>query len=391
MSKINFAKKKAIVVIHEYFWGPGHSLRDYLLAKKVEKLLFIAHPLLYAKDTYENSSRYELYENGKLIKSAKSYHWKLPEQLLYIKDIIYSLFWSSKYIHKADFFVGVNNLNAFSGVVLKSLGGAKNVIYYVIDYIPYRFRNRIMNTIYHLLEKLSAKTSDWTWNLSERMIIARENKWGEKFPHQLIVPHGVYFRRIKRHTFEQINKYEILFMGALLEKQGIQLMIKALPEVLKKIPKTQFTIVGKGHYEKQLKDLVSSLKLQKHVHFLGYIENHKDMESRMAKAAISVALYNRDLDKNDFTYYADPGKIKNYLGAGVPIVMTDVPLVARAVEKAKCGFIIDYERQQLARVLISFFSDQKNMQQYRKNAIAFAKKYEWDRLFDTAFSKFGSL
>jgi len=31
---------------------------------------------------------------------------------------------------------------------------------------------------------------------------------------------------------------------------------------------------------------------------------------------------------NPFTYYTDPGKVKAYLSAGVPVVITDLPYVA---------------------------------------------------------------
>ena len=382
MKKVSLAKNKAVIVIHEATTGLAYDLRDYLLEQGVEDLLFIAHPLLYLPENFKNSSRYEFYKNGKLVRSGTAYHWIFPEQILYLKDFIYTLKWCLSQKTTFDLFVGFGNLDSFAGLVLKLMGRTKRVIYYVIDYIPKRFSNKFLNMIYHRIEKLAAENSDWTWNLSPRMIKERNRKWNKKFPNQLVVPHGAHVNRIKRLPLDRINSTEILYMGTLFKKQGIQLVIQILPLIIKKIPSIQLTIIGKGPYEKELQQLTKEMNLDSHVSFLGYIENHKDMENRIAKAALAIALYDRRYD--EFSYYSDPGKIKNYLGAGVPVVMTGVPYVAREVVKNKCGFIVQYSKKGLLDVLLKFFSDKKLMKEYRYNAVRFAKKYDWDRIFAKA-------
>ena len=384
MNRMFWPKSKAVIVIHEATTGMAYDLRDYLLKLGIQELLFIAHPLLYLKENFKNSSRYELYKKGKLVKSKIAFHWILPEPLLYVKDFLYTILWCMTLNGKYDIFFGYGNLNAFSGHVLKLLNRADKVIYYVIDYIPGRFHNKLLNGIYHRIERLCAENCDWTWNLSPRMIEGRTKRWNMDFPNQQVVPHGVNVARIKRVSFDKINKREILYMGTLLEKQGIQLAIESLPYILKKIPNIRFTIIGKGPYENQLKKLVHTLSLEKYVEFLGYIPSHKNLENRIAKAAIAIALYTRQYD--DFSYFADPGKIKNYLGAGVPVIMTDVPYVARQVKDAKCGFIIEYRKEELASALINFFSNEKLMKDCRINAVKFAKKYDWNLVFAKALA-----
>lgn len=381
----DWKEKKAIIVMHEATHGPAHDLRDFLLKSNIKELLFIAHPLLYMKDTYKNASRYELYKHGKLIKKNTAFYWVLPEPLLYVKDFIYSLFWSIRMNFKADIFIGVGNINAFSGNVLQMFGCVASTVFYVIDYVPYRFTNKIFNEIYHRIDKISAERSNWTWNLSPRMIGGREKKWNKKFPNQLVVPHGVHFARIKRVSFEEINKNEILYMGTLYRKQGVQLVIEAMQEIRKKIPNIKFSIIGKGPYEQELKMLVKEYKVEQQVDFLGYIPSHEVMENRMAHAAIAMALYDKNSDKNDFTYYADPGKVKNYLGAGVPLVITDVPYIAKQIVNAKCGFLVKFNTKNLINTLIHYFSNTALQKEYRKNAIEFAKRYEWESVFTRAF------
>jgi glycosyltransferase involved in cell wall biosynthesis len=383
--KTKWPQRKAVIIIHQATTGPGHDLRDFLLEQKIDELLFIAHPLLYIKDNIKNSSRMTLYKKGKIIKEHTAFHFVLPEYILYIKDVIYSVFWSMRYAGNVDIVFGLGNINAFAGLIIKQFGFAKNSVYYVIDYIPQRFANKLVNSGYHFIEKISAEKSDYTWNLSPRMIEAREKKWNMNFPNQLIVPHGVHISRIKHVPLSKIHKYEIMYMGTLLKKQGVQLVLQAVKKISTKMKQIKFTIIGKGPYEMELKALTKKLKIEKYVTFLGYVESHKEMENRIAEAGIAVALYNKKYD--EFSYYADPGKIKNYLGASVPVIMTDIPYIARQVEQSKCGFIVDYSQESLVNILMKYFSSDALIKQYRKNALSFAKKYDWDIVYNTAFKQ----
>jgi glycosyltransferase involved in cell wall biosynthesis len=384
MKKISFENKTAVIVIHESEGGPGADLKEYLRNHGIKKLLFIAHPLLFFKDGYKKSSRYELYINGILTNSYIAHHIFLPEPLLYIKDILFTLYWTITIMGKTDIYVGIGNLNAYGGLLLRLLGVVQKVIYYVIDYVPNRFQNKWMNFIYHYIEHISAMKSDCTWNLSPRMIEGREIKWKRKYPHQYVVPHGVHFSRIKRLSFEKKNKYEIIYMGTLMEKQGIQLILDVLPEILKKIPEIRFTIIGKGPYEKQLKEITKQLNIEKYVTFFGFIKDHYEMENRIAHASLAVALYNKNIDI--FSYYADPGKIRNYLGSGVPVLATDVPYVAKDIKKYGCGIIVDYDKNSLKNALLTYFSFPNRIREYEKKALSYIVDYDWDIVFSKALS-----
>src|SRR5579859_6824971 len=92
--KKNSLINKATIVFHEFTTGPGHDLRDFLNKKKVDTILFMSHPNLYVPENKKKSSKYEVYQRGKLTKSYQAYHWVFPEPLLYVKDMVYTLVWS---------------------------------------------------------------------------------------------------------------------------------------------------------------------------------------------------------------------------------------------------------------------------------------------------------
>lgn len=190
MKNINFGKLSVVIVVHQAIpVGPSYDLKKFFIKHKVNELLFITHPLIYLKEFYKDSSSYFLYKNGDKIESKTAFHWVMPNTFLYIKDFVYSIIWVYLQKKKFSIFVGADPLNALAGLFLKKIGRVEKVVYYAIDYFPKRFKNPILNWIYHFIDKLSVRYSDEIWNLSETMIIAR--KMGKK--KQFVVPVGVWF------------------------------------------------------------------------------------------------------------------------------------------------------------------------------------------------------
>lgn len=382
--KVNTSYKNIVIVTHESTTGPALDLRDYLIPKS-KKLLFISHPLLFVPTSYAKSSYFELYKNGRLVKKHTAFHFRGPELLLYIKDSFLTFAWVIRTENSWDLYVGNGNLNAFVGLILKTFKKVNRVVFYCIDYVPRRFENQALNNFYHWIDKLAVQYSYKTWNLSHRMAEARQKKWSKNFKNQITVPIGGWFDRIKRKPLDQVHNSEIIYMGAILEKQGIQLVIKAMTGIKKVIPSVSLVVIGRGPYESELKKLTKKLKLEKHVKFLGYIDDHKTVENIIAKSALAMAMYNPD--NNPFTYYTDPGKVKAYLASGVPVVITDLPFVAKQIEKAKCGVIVEYNEKSLAEKIIEFLNDKKKLKEYRLNAVRFAKAYDWNKVFEKALNE----
>jgi len=345
--------KTAVVVTHGMMRGPAHEIRDFL--KKIyPKTLYIYHPLLFLKQNYALSSTFEMYKKDKLLFQGKALHWQAIEPVLYLKDFLYTLIWVTRYARKADLFVGSGNLNALAGLLLRKLGLVKKVIFYCIDYVPNRFGNVFLNNLYHRVDEICAEKCNSTWNLSQRMIEGREARWKKRFPNQQVVPHGADTGRDIKSliSLNDFHKYEIVYLGTLLKKQGIQLVIRTLGKIINKFPKTRFLIIGSGEYKNNLEILTKKLGLEKYVTFTGYLDDNKTKQ-KIAKAHVAVAPYNREEDI--FTYYADPGKVKYYLSLGVPLIITNVPLVAKEIAKEKCGLVINYDKKELADAVEKFF------------------------------------
>lgn len=377
--KSKLKNSKTVIITHTFATGPGQELKTYL-KNKVKSLIFIGHPLPFCQDLKSVFKKYNY--KGKLLEQKKGLVCHLPDILLYFKDIFYTFKWLM-FAPKNDLIVGINNLNAFCGLILKKLGKTKKVIFYTIDYIPRRFGNHFLNKIYHFLDSFCVQHCDLVWNLSPTMIIEREKKGLKKKyrQKQITVPIGTNIN-VKRAPFEKINRYEIAFMGHLRKGQGLELLINSFPKIVKKVPKAKLILIGTGPLEKKLKTQALKLGLKNKVEFTGFIKSHTKMQNRLAKCAVAVAPYTGD--PNNYSRYTDPGKPKVYLASGLPVIITDIVQVAKEINKAKCGINISFNQKELVKAVVSLLKDESKLKLYRKNAIKFAKKFEWDKVFSQA-------
>lgn len=115
------------------------------------------------------------------------------------------------------------------------------------------------------------------------------------------------------------------------------------------------------------------------------MENLAEVERLLSYCAVSVAPY---VDSEDnYVRYSDPGKVKAYLTAGLPVIITKVPAIAFEIEKRKCGIAIDYDKRQLVSAVVKLLINKTTLMNYRKNAYKMGKEYRWDKVFANAFKQ----
>lgn len=372
------------IVTHIFATGPALDLEEYLKSK-VSSLVFIGHPFVYKKEV--NSFR-RIYSKGKLISEIKAPPARLPGILMYIKDALITFWWILRYSKKIDLYIGSDGFSSYLGLILKKIGKVKKVLLYTIDFMPKRFGSAILNWLYHYFDKQCLKYCTAVWNLSDKMAQGREEYMKvkrDKFVPQITVPLGIWDKRIKKPEFSQRNRYQMVFMGHILEKQGLDIVLDAMPKILKKVSKAHLLIIGTGIYENSLKSKVNKLKLTKNVSFAGFVESHEEVERMLSESILAVATYKPDPDS--FTYFADPGKIKNYLSAGLPVILTRVPPIAWEIEKKKCAVITEYNSDDFSKIASQFLLSPKTLQIYSKNAVKYAKNFDWNNVFTKGLEK----
>ncbi len=310
----------------------------------------------------------------------------MPELVRYAAEVRHTVRSIIKNGVSYDLFIGIDSLNALAGIILKKLGRVRRVAFYTIDFVPKRFTNPVLNSLYHRIDRLCVTQADITWNLSPRMVEGREKV--SNYPKRLrakqrTMPIGVWWSKNKVAPASKIKHNQAIFVGHVTEKQGVQVVIEAIPRILRSIPNFHLEIVGDGPYRRALEQLVADKNLKRVVSFRGFVTSDRAVEQMVSRSGVTLALYRKKDDP--FTYYADPGKLKVYLAAGVPVILTDLPAVARAIARAKAGLLVEYDSTSVAQAIIKILKNPVLAARYRRNARAFAKQFDWPTIFEKAF------
>lgn len=291
----------------------------------------------------------------------------------FLKDFFVTLFFSLYYLRRYDVFIGVNCLNALPGLFVKVFRPSKKIIYYSADYSTKRFTSSFFNKLYLFLDKFCSRRADFCWSVSERI---REVKrgFGVGEEKNILVPNGVHLSDIK--LYDRKIKHSLFYVGHLTETKGIQDTIRALKE----LEGYQLLIIGDGPFRKNLEDLVLELGVRSKVTFLGKLSN-KEVLKKIGQFEIGLAPYT---DLEDYIYYCDPVKVKEYLAAGCPVVVSNAVWAADEVERREAGIAVDNFAHELPAAIGRI---ERKYQKMSQNAKDYAKKFDWDDTYTRAFAR----
>lgn len=369
------------IVTNGFADGPAQPLRDYLLERKAKKLIMVNHPLV---GEGSNKHLVTVYEKGKK-KSQKKYG--LPNKPPY--TFAFDPFVPLKLPATTAWF-GFNNLAAKRGLHRKKRGKAQKVYYWAVDFVPNRFGDNVLTKVYNMIDKDVCLNADARIELTETAVTKRTQYLkldADNMSPALTVPMGTWLQRTPKATGAAWKRKKVVYLGHLVERQGVATLIKALGILMQEDSEITADIIGGGPLAEDLKTLAKELGIAKRVTFHGFVKDHKDVESILAKATVAAAPYMDD--KTNFTQFADPGKLKAYLGANLPVVLTAVPPNARELERAGAAVIVKDTPQGVADGLQSLLSDQARWRKAHRAAAKLAEDFDWNSILGRALGKLG--
>lgn len=368
-----------LLVTHFYADGPAQALCKYLQKKKAN-FRYIEHPFSYAD---RKNSHYLNYEKGEKIKSKKGRNFGKNDLILYFKDFFGTIF--TNISQKFDLAIGFDNLNTLALIALKKLGRAKKVIYVTVDYTPQRFPNKTLNKIYHFIDRFCCYHADLLWDSTELMKDARiKHKVKEKkLKSVIVVEDGNYFREHRLIKEENLNKYQLVYMGHVREMQGIDLLIDSFKDLHNWNNEINLLIIGGGPLLDHYKEKAQNMELQNAIKFTGFIDSHEEVEDLLLQSYLAFALY--ETDPKSFSQYSAVGKPKVYMSCGLPVIITDVPEIAKKIDSFGSGKIVNYDKSSVVACVKEIIENPALYSGMRQKAIEFAKRSTWENVFNEAF------
>jgi glycosyltransferase involved in cell wall biosynthesis len=139
----------------------------------------------------------------------------------------------------------------------------------------------------------------------------------------VVAPMGVdlanQFRPI---THETGSRRQIISVGRLIEAKGVEYLIRALPNLVKKFPDSKALIVGDGPDKARLQGIAKKVGAADYCEFMGKVSN-SELPDLYRSSAVFVAPFLQE----------GLGLVCiEALGCGCPVVVSDIPAIADVVE-----------------------------------------------------------
>jgi glycosyltransferase involved in cell wall biosynthesis len=166
---------------------------------------------------------------------------------------------------------------------------------------------------------------------------ARVKALGRDLPESAVVPMGTdLMARFTPDPTVQRERF-LLFVGRLVRKKGVDLLLDALPTIASHFPDLTIVIAGDGPERTALEAQASGLGVRERVRFLGSVPNDRlpDLYHR-ATAAVFPFRQEATGDQEGFGLV-----VVEAMGCECPIIVGDVPAVRDIVTSGETGVSIN--------------------------------------------------
>ena len=152
-------------------------------------------------------------------------------------------------------------------------------------------------------------------------------------------------------TFQEVEKKKedlglreklvLMTVGNLFLRKGQDMVIKALPGILKKFPDLVYLLVGKGRDENYLRELAASLGIEENVRFLGVIEDWNRLRELYNICDIYIMTSRLQLKEGSVENFGIAFVEAN--ACGRPVIGGRSGGVPEAIIDGKTGLLVDPE------------------------------------------------
>lgn len=380
MDKKIFSQKKFLLLAHYATFAYQDMLFEYLTNKNKAELVTKFNlplpelPLLHQIEITKS-------KNGKVGKTRKIKSFVNPPLAAYFLQSFQIFFYTLGSKTTYDYIISQDSLLAFLSIFLKKMGKTKKIIFYSHGIDRLRFQKSFFNTLYSSLDKISATNSDFCWFLSRGMIPIRKAQ-GISDSKLFWIPSSIPISSIKRNKNEKNHK--LVFLGTVNKKNGAHLLLNILKAVQIKIPDATLDIMGDGDLKKTLEKEVKVQNLQKSVKFFGSL-TFQQFSPLLTNYSIGLAPYEYSTD--NLTPLSDSLKMRVYLAAGLPVIITSGFHFSDEIKEHSLGFAVKDNVKDFSKSILKLLENKEYYKKIRQNALSYSRTYDLTKIYDRVFKQ----
>jgi glycosyltransferase involved in cell wall biosynthesis len=189
----------------------------------------------------------------------------------------------------------------------------------------------------------------------------------------VVIPNGVTLERFssRNKSFRLAGFPSILYLGGLLERKGVDVLIRALVGLKSEHPKVKLHIVGAGRALSYLTALSVQKGIERDVVFWG----QADYSSipKFYKGA-DVCVFPSRLEAFGIT-------ILEAMASGKPVVASNVGGIPEIISDGENGILVEpNDPEALSKAIVMVYQDNALMKRLSTNALETATRYSWKNI-----------
>ncbi|MBJ7881739.1 glycosyltransferase family 4 protein [Gelidibacter salicanalis] len=298
------------------------------------------------------------------------------------------------YLAAADF---INRSGADVCIIEHEFGiyGGQSGVY--ILPLLHRLHIPLISTLHTILENPSytekailqqiCKMADKLVVMSHKAIQFLEDIYDVPLEKIVRIEHGVpdikFDKETSRADFKLTNKKLLLTFGFVGRNKGIETVIKALPEIIKKHPEVYYIVLGKTHpnvlrsdgeeYRNYLQLLIKTLELSNHVILINEFVEEQELFKYLAACDIYITPY---INEAQIT----SGTLTYAMGSGCAVVSTPYWHAAELLTHNKGRLFNFKDENGLALVLTELLENPEMLKAIQKEAVAYGQDIIWPKI-----------
>lgn len=225
-------------------------------------------------------------------------------------------------------------------------------------------KKTIPTKIFHYASKI-----EFEWHLKNATAMffpSQEMANTVNFPDKYLLPPAGDLHRC--NNYELPNNQNIIYVGGISQKMGIDLLVKAMGIVVKKHPDAHCIIIGHGDEE-----IINKFIDFEFITFKN--ASYNELNNILSLAQITVIPLPK-IPHNDF---AIPVKIFDYMSFAKPIVATNCTSMANFINSNEIGITTNDNPQDFAHGILKMLDDLNLAERCGQNSISLIKNgNSWD-------------
>jgi len=201
----------------------------------------------------------------------------------------------------------------------------------------------------------------------------------------VIIPLGIDLNLYKQNNNKLLlkkkynikSKNVILFIGRIVEKKGVQYLIKAMPKILPKYPDTELIICGDGPLRTELENLTMNMDLGNCIRFAGYVSNENIKIEYLSLSDIlvvpSILTKNKDTEGLGVV-------ILEGLATGTAVIASDIGGITDIINDGFNGFLVKPESSEdIEQKVVKILQDEMLKRKFKENGLrTVQEKFSWN-------------